>query len=864
MLRTKAIDRIVCVLIALMLATAVCLWGMVKAVQGDTKGHTIGYEDLLFDKSRVHTIDITMDGWDGFIANATAEEYTQCDITVDGEKYKDVAIRAKGNTSLSSVATLGSSRYSFKVEFNHYVKGRTYHGLDKLSLNNLIQDSTMMKDYLAYTLMERMGVPASQCSYVQISVNGEPWGLYLAVEGVEDSFMDRNGMTKGELYKPDSMSFGGGRGNGRDFDIEQFRVEEDEDSTEETGAESTAETTGTAQPAATEDGASFGGSSGMPAGDGTQQAPQGDFAASGGDNAQGDGFAASGGDSAQMPDMQNMPEMPAADGDNAPDQGFPGMPGGGGGFGGFNFGMGSEDVKLVYSDDDPDSYSNIFNNAKTSIKTKDKTRLIETLKKLNEKEDLDNVVDKEEVTTYLAVHNFLCNDDSYTGMMVHNYYLYEEKGKLSIIPWDYNLGFGGFSAGTDATSTVNSPIDSPVSSGTTDSRPLIAWIFSDEEALANYHVIYSRFLEENIENGWLEAEIDRVQEMISSYVAEDPSAFYTAEEFEKGVETLKTFCRKRGESVRGQLDGTIPSTSNGQRSSSALIDASEISTADMGTMNSDKGGGFTGGGMPGGGMPDISGSGFTPPTGFTGETDQQGDGGSFGGRTETDTNNDTQPAESAEPEASTQPEESAQPENSKQPDGMGPSNGGQTQPDGTGASNGGQAQPDGTGASNGGQAQPEDSTQPDGMGVSNGGQAQPEGMTASNGGQAQPAGSEQPDGIPIPGGEQAQPEETAETAQPEENTQQPENTEPAESTKPETGAQPAESTQSGNAENRQDRPEGGFPGGGNFPGGGDFPGGNFPGGAQADQTTEWIWVAACALLLLAMILIIRRAGNHNR
>ena len=66
---------------------------------------------------------------------------------------------------------------------------------------------------------------------------------------------------------------------------------------------------------------------------------------------------------------------------------------------------------------------------------------------------------------YLAVHSFLCNDDSYTGMMVHNYYLYEEKGKLSILPWDYNLAFGGFSSSQNATSTVNSPIDSPVTSG---------------------------------------------------------------------------------------------------------------------------------------------------------------------------------------------------------------------------------------------------------------------------------------------------------------------------------------------------------------------------------------------------------------
>lgn len=151
---------------------------------------------------------------------------------------------------------------------------------------------------------------------------------------------------------------------------------------------------------------------------------------------------------------------------------------------------------------------------------------------------------------------------------------------------------------------------SPVSSGTTESRPLIAWIFSDDEALEQYHETYSRFISECIESGWLEEEIARVQEMITPYLEQDASAFYSMEEFEKAVSTLKTFCAKRGESVRGQLDGTIPSTSNGQRSSDALIDASDISTADMGSMNSTNGSGGGpdngfGGGMPSG-MPDMS------------------------------------------------------------------------------------------------------------------------------------------------------------------------------------------------------------------------------------------------------------------
>lgn len=552
MLRTSAMNRICCAATAAALLLSLLLWGWAEPAK-ESRSHTIGYESLLFDQSTVHTIDIYMEDWDSFIANAMAEEYADCDIVIDGERMNHVAIRAKGNTSLSSVSTLGSTRYSFKVEFDHYVSDMTYHGLDKLSLNNLIQDTTMMKDYLAYTLMNRMDVPSSLCSYVQINVNGEPWGLYLAVEGVEDAFLERNGLTGGELYKPDSMSFGGGRGNGRDFDFSQF-------STEEGGASGKAAFEGKAAMPSSEDAESFGG-------------PADDQA------------------------FTNPPDSGSA-----------------GGFGGFRPDMGNDDVKLIYSDDDPESYSNIFDNAKTDVTDKDKRRLIDSLRRLNAGEDIETVVDTDEVIRYLAVHSFLCNDDSYTGMMVHNYYLYEKDSMLSIIPWDYNLAFGGFSASSDATSTVNSPIDSPVSGGTVDSRPLIAWIFRDEQALSSYHEAYSRFIEENIESGWLAEEIARVQAMIAPYLQEDSSAFYTMDEFNQAVNTLQTFCEKRGLSIRGQLDGAIPSTTqaqSGQRS--ALVDASDISTSDMGSMNT--GGGPGGGFSPPSGGFSPPGEGFSPPDG---------------------------------------------------------------------------------------------------------------------------------------------------------------------------------------------------------------------------------------------------------
>ena len=207
----KHIDRICCAVLALVLALTVLF---IKAEQFGVQAviKELGYEAKLFDTRTVHTIDIVMDNWDDFIDTCENEEYEVCSLVIDKEAYKNVGIRAKGNTSLSMVSSYGNDRYSFKIEFDHYDSTKSYYGLDKLSLNNIIQDNTFMKDYLTYQMMGYFSVDAPLCSYVYITVNGEGWGLYLAVEGVEEAFLERNyGSDYGELYKPDSMSMGGGK-----------------------------------------------------------------------------------------------------------------------------------------------------------------------------------------------------------------------------------------------------------------------------------------------------------------------------------------------------------------------------------------------------------------------------------------------------------------------------------------------------------------------------------------------------------------------------------------------------------------------------------------------------------------------------
>ncbi len=477
---------------------------------------TLPYAERLFDTSRVHTVDIVANeaDWQEMLDNAVLEEYTACSAVIDGEAYQNIAIRPKGNSSLSQVANSNSDRYSFKLEFDHYDSNVSYYGLDKLCLNNLIQDNTCLKDFLCYQMMNHIGADSPLCSYVWITVNGEDWGLYLATEAIEEAFALRNyGAGYGKLYKPDSMDMGGGgRGAEARNALEQEVLPENEKDFFENQEDLEEKSFGER---------SFG-----------EMPPFGDL-----------GRAGKGGRG------------------------------------------GSSDVLLQYTGDDPENYPNLFDNAVFPVTKADQNRLITSLKKLGEG-NIEASVNTEEVLRYFAVHNFVLNEDSYTGSIIHNYYLYEEEGLLSMIPWDYNLAFGGMSSG-NAESLVNSPIDSPVSNGDPTERPMVAWIFQEAEYTQRYHAILENWIAEFFDTGYFEELLQSTITLISPYVERDPTAFCTYQEFLEGSETLKSFCLLRAESVKKQIDGTIPSTSEGQtEDSSSLLRADGLEISSMGGSKS--------------------------------------------------------------------------------------------------------------------------------------------------------------------------------------------------------------------------------------------------------------------------------------
>lgn len=526
----------------------------------NSSGYSLEYPTELFNTEKIIDIDILMDeeSWNEMLDNATAENYYTCDVVINETTFHNVGIRPKGNTSLSSIARdPDNNRYSFKLEFDQFVDGQTCFGLDKLILNNNFADTTAMKEALVYDMFSYLSADASLYNYAKISVNNEYFGVYLALEAVEDSFMLRNFSTeKGYLYKPDRMNHNKNKGNFNnppqmpgDWSPPQMWE-------------------GRRPPQMENPNLNQMENHNMPTTENTQeQIPNRDFN-SRQFNGERPPFA---------PDGEN-PEAFAKE--NLPQGMMPGGPGRAGRRAGMGGGPGSMGGgNLNYSDDKLSSYQTIWDGSINKSSETDHLRIIKALKNINSQTNLEEYLDVDNVLKYMAVHNFSVNEDSLSGNMAHNYYLYESNGRLNIIPWDYNLAFGGMRS-TNSSKVINDPIDDSYASTT-----FFDALLKNEDYKARYHEYYRKLIDEYFYNGRFDDMYQRIRNQIDSLVETDPNAMYTYEEYIKGTDMFYKATKLRAESIKGQLDGTIPSTSEGQlNDSSTLVDASSIDLSIMGSF----------------------------------------------------------------------------------------------------------------------------------------------------------------------------------------------------------------------------------------------------------------------------------------
>ncbi len=457
----------------------------------------------VFPKDKVVDVKITIDEdeFQDMLDNASAEEYKTASVDYNGQHFDNIGIRTKGNLSLRSVVQMSDSdRYSFKLSFDEYLN-QSLDGISKINLNNNYSDATSMREFLTYELAEEMGLPTPKYSFVNVYVNDELWGFYLAVEQIGDAYLNRNfGNAYGALYK-------------------------------------------------------------------------GEMTGSGSD--------------------------------------------------------------LSWLGNDPDSYTGLALKSET---TNDDI-LIDMLDELNNGSDYKKVLDVEESLGYIALNVLTNNSDSYIGGNKQNYYLYEDDGIFSVLPWDYNMAFGGLggggmggmggpgrergeenaaaadgggaapagasqASGGQAAQSGEAPgsqapagaataeggadagetgvaagpggkggssllIDEPTQ-GAVAERPLVAKLLTVDEYKELYHSILQKAVDGYLANDTFTARVNEVYAMISPYVKADPRPFYTYEESEEAVPKLISTNASQVENITQQLDGTIPSAGDGSGSGGGM------------------------------------------------------------------------------------------------------------------------------------------------------------------------------------------------------------------------------------------------------------------------------------------------------
>ena len=155
----------------------------------DTLRHqTRTFDDLMAEIEKYNLSRPFADIYDWFSAT----------VTIDGETHTEVGVRKKGFLGSQS-----DTKPSLKLRYDKYVDGQALGGvIERMTLNNSIQDPSMINTCLTYQVFAAAGSPSSRCNFATVTVNGKELGLYVHVEEIKKPFLARNfDSSDGNLYE---------------------------------------------------------------------------------------------------------------------------------------------------------------------------------------------------------------------------------------------------------------------------------------------------------------------------------------------------------------------------------------------------------------------------------------------------------------------------------------------------------------------------------------------------------------------------------------------------------------------------------------------------------------------------------------
>jgi spore coat protein CotH len=156
--------------------------------------------DSLLDGSSLEDLWVHVNArdWEDLHTHFQENTYYPADVEWRGVRVRNAAIRVRG------VASRNGHKPSFRVDFNRYVTGQTFFGLDALTLDSSWQDPSMITNRLSMLIFRRMGIAAPRVGHVRLFAGADRQyaGVYAVTEEVTPSFLRaRFGEDTGYLYE---------------------------------------------------------------------------------------------------------------------------------------------------------------------------------------------------------------------------------------------------------------------------------------------------------------------------------------------------------------------------------------------------------------------------------------------------------------------------------------------------------------------------------------------------------------------------------------------------------------------------------------------------------------------------------------
>jgi spore coat protein CotH len=141
----------------------------------------------LFAGGTVHDIQIFMNSRDLQQLRETYQEntYYQADLEWREMRVRSVAIRSRG------LGSRNGAKPALRVDFDRFAVGQRFLGLESITLDNLWQDPSLVRESVTMALFARLGQPAPREAYARLFINGEYQGVYAIVESIDPAFLAR-------------------------------------------------------------------------------------------------------------------------------------------------------------------------------------------------------------------------------------------------------------------------------------------------------------------------------------------------------------------------------------------------------------------------------------------------------------------------------------------------------------------------------------------------------------------------------------------------------------------------------------------------------------------------------------------------